>query len=227
MSRKIIIAIDGYSSTGKSTFAKLIASKTGYLHLDSGAVYRAVTLFGIRGGWIDADNNIDEKSLRAAMRQLRVSLRPDTYINEENVEGLIRQMDVSNAVSPVSALGFVREFVDRLLRRYGKKGGLVMDGRDIGTNVFPDAQLKIFMTADDKVRAQRRYDEMVAGGKEVSFEEVMKNIQDRDYKDTHREISPLRQAPDAIVLDNTNLTLEQEMDWFTDLMRTKFGIELK
>lgn len=227
MSRKIIIAIDGYSSTGKSTFAKLIARKTGYLHLDSGAVYRAVTLFGIRGGWIDADNNIDTASLRTAMRHLRVSLRPDTYINEENVEGLIRQMDVSNAVSPVSALGFVREFVDRLLRRYGKKGGIVMDGRDIGTNVFPDAQLKIFMTADDKVRAQRRYDEMVAGGKEVSFEEVMKNIQDRDYKDTHREISPLRQAPDAIVLDNTDMTLEQEMEWFTDLMRTKFGIELK
>ena len=226
MSRRIIIAIDGYSSTGKSTFAKLIAGKTGYLHLDSGAVYRAVTLFGLRGGWIDADNKIDEKSLRTAMRQLRVSLRPDTYINEENVEGLIRQMDVSNAVSPVSALGFVREFVDRLLRRYGKKGGIVMDGRDIGTNVFPDAQLKIFMVADDKVRAQHRYDEMVAGGKQVTFDEVMKNIQDRDYQDTHREISPLRQAPDAIVLDNTKMTLEEEMVWFTDLMRTKFGINL-
>ena len=226
MSRKIIIAIDGYSSTGKSTFAKLIAQKTGYLHLDSGAVYRAVTLFGIRGGWIDSENNINEKALRTAMRQLRVSLRPDTYINEENVEGLIRQMDVSNAVSPVSALGFVRNYVDRLLRRYGKKGGIVMDGRDIGTNVFPDAQLKIFMTADAKVRAQRRYDEMVAGGKEVSFDEVMQNIQDRDYKDTHRDISPLRQAPDAIVLDNTNMTLEEEMTWFTDLMSTKFGINL-
>ena len=226
MSKKIIIAIDGYSSTGKSTFAKLIAQKTGYLHLDSGAVYRAVTLFGIRGGWIDSENNIDEKSLRTAMRQLRVSLRPDTYINEENVEGLIRQMDVSNAVSPVSALGFVRNYVDRLLRRYGKKGGIVMDGRDIGTNVFPDAQLKIFMTADAKVRAQRRYDEMVAGGKEVSFDEVMQNIQDRDYKDTHREISPLRQAEDAIVLDNTNMTLEEEMTWFTDIMATRFGIKL-
>ena len=227
MSRKIIIAIDGYSSTGKSTFAKLIAEKTGYLHLDSGAVYRAVTLFGIRGGWIDSENNIDEKALRTAMRDLRVSLRPDTYINEENVEELIRQMDVSNAVSPVSALGFVRNYVDRLLRRYGKKGGIVMDGRDIGTNVFPDAQLKIFMTADAKVRAQRRYDEMTADGKEVTFEEVMQNIQDRDYKDTHREISPLRQAPDAIVLDNTNMTLEEEMVWFTDLMRTKFGIILQ
>lgn len=226
MSRKIIIAIDGYSSTGKSTFAKLIADRTGYLHLDSGAVYRAVTLFGIRGGWIDSDNNIDEKALRTAMRQLRVSLRPDTYINEENVERLIRQMDVSNAVSPVSALGFVRNYVDRLLRRYGKKGGIVMDGRDIGTNVFPDAQLKIFMTADAKVRARRRYDEMIAGGKEVSFEEVMQNIQDRDYKDTHREISPLRQAEDAIVLDNTNMSLEEEMTWFTDLMSTKFGIKL-
>ena len=227
MSRKIIIAIDGYSSTGKSTFAKLIAEITGYLHLDSGAVYRAVTLFGIRGGWIDSENNIDEKALRTAMRDLRVSLRPDTYINEENVEELIRQMDVSNAVSPVSALGFVRNYVDRLLRRYGKKDGIVMDGRDIGTNVFPDAQLKIFMTADAKVRAQRRYDEMTADGKEVTFEEVMQNIQDRDYKDTHREISPLRQAPDAIVLDNTNMTLEEEMVWFTDLMRTKFGIILQ
>lgn len=226
MSRKIIIAIDGYSSTGKSTFAKLIADKTGYLHLDSGAVYRAVTLFGIRGGWIDSENNINEKALRTAMRQLRVSLRPDTYINEENVEGLIRQMDVSNAVSPVSALGFVRNYVDRLLRRYGKKGGIVMDGRDIGTNVFPDAQLKIFMTADAKVRAQRRYDEMVAGGKEVTFDEVMQNIQDRDYKDTHRDISPLRQAPDAIVLDNTNMTLEDEMKWFEELMASRFGIKL-
>jgi len=226
MSRKIIIAIDGYSSTGKSTFAKLIADKTGYLHLDSGAVYRAVTLFGIRGGWIDSENNINEKALRTAMRQLRVSLRPDTYINEENVEGLIRQMDVSNAVSPVSALGFVRNYVDRLLRRYGKKGGIVMDGRDIGTNVFPDAQLKIFMTADAKVRAQRRYDEMVAGGKEVTFDEVMQNIQDRDYKDTHRDISPLRQAPDAIVLDNTNMSLEDEMKWFEELMASKFGIKL-
>ena len=226
MSRKIIIAIDGYSSTGKSTFAKLIADKTGYLHLDSGAVYRAVTLFGIRGGWIDSENNINEKALRTAMRQLRVSLRPDTYINEENVEGLIRQMDVSNAVSPVSALVFVRNYVDRLLRRYGKKGGIVMDGRDIGTNVFPDAQLKIFMTADAKVRAQRRYDEMVAGGKEVTFDEVMQNIQDRDYKDTHRDISPLRQAPDAIVLDNTNMTLEDEMKWFEELMASKFGIKL-
>ena len=185
-----------------------------------------MTLFAIRGGWIDAENHIDEKSLRTAMRNLRISLRPDTYINEENVEGLIRQMDVSNAVSPVSALGFVRNYVDRLLRRYGKKGGIVMDGRDIGTNVFPDAQLKIFMTADAKVRAQRRYDEMIAGGKEVSFEEVMQNIQDRDYKDTHRDISPLRQAPDAIVLDNTNMTLEEEMTWFTDLMSTKFGIKL-
>jgi cytidylate kinase len=226
MSRKIIIAIDGYSSTGKSTFAKLIADKTGYLHLDSGAVYRAVTLFGIRGGWIDSENNINEKALHTAMRQLRVSLRPDTYINEENVEGLIRQMDVSNAVSPVSALGFVRNYVDRLLRRYGKKGGIVMDGRDIGTNVFPDAQLKIFMTADAKVRAQRRYDEMVAGGKEVTFDEVMQNIQDRDYKDTHRDISPLRQAPDAIVLDNTNMSLEDEMKWFEELMASKFGIKL-
>ncbi|MBR5735476.1 MAG: (d)CMP kinase [Bacteroidales bacterium] len=226
MSRKIIIAIDGYSSTGKSTFAKLISDRTGYLHLDSGAVYRAVTLFALRGGWIDAENNIDQKALRSAMRQLRVSLRPDTYINEENVEGLIRQMDVSNAVSPVSAIGFVREYVDKLLRRYGKKGGIVMDGRDIGTNVFPDAQLKIFMTADAKVRAQRRYDEMIEGGKQVTFEEVMQNILDRDEKDTHREISPLRQAEDAIVLDNTDMTLEEEMVWFKDLMHTRFGIDI-
>ena len=226
MSRRIIIAIDGYSSTGKSTFAKLIADRTGYLHLDSGAVYRAVTLFAIRGGWIDSENHIDEKSLRTAMRNLRVSLRPDTYINEENVEGLIRQMDVSNAVSPVSAIGFVREFVDKLLRRYGKKGGIVMDGRDIGTNVFPNAQLKIFMTADAKVRAQRRYDEMVAGGKEVTFDEVMQNILDRDRQDTTRKISPLCQAPDAIVLDNTDMTLEEEMVWFKDLMHTRFGIDI-
>jgi len=227
MSRKIIIAIDGYSSTGKSTFAKLIAEKTGYLHLDSGAVYRAVTLFALRGGMISDGNKVDEKALRKAMRQLRVSLRPDTYINEENVEGLIRQMDVSNAVSPVSAIGFVREYVDRLLRRYGKKGGIVMDGRDIGANVFPNAQLKIFMTADSKVRAQRRYDEMTAAGKKVTFEEVMQNILERDDIDTHREVSPLRQAADAIVLDNTAMTLEEEIVWFEELMRSRFGIELK
>ena len=176
---------------------------------------------------IDSAGKVDEKALRKAMRQLRVSLRPDTYINEENVESRIRQMDVSNAVSHISALGFVRSYVDGLLRRYGRKGGIVMDGRDIGTNVFPDAQLKIFMTADSKVRAQRRYDEMIASGKEVSFDEVLKNILDRDELDTHREISPLRQASDAVVLDNTDMTLDEELAWFKELMLTRFGIAVQ
>ncbi|MBP5211172.1 MAG: (d)CMP kinase [Bacteroidales bacterium] len=222
---KIIIAIDGYSSTGKSTFAKLIAKELGYVHLDSGALYRAITLHALRAGMIDDSNRIDEDALLDSLSGLKISLRPEVYLGEENVESQIRQMDVSNSVSPVSAIPFVRSFVDDILRECGKEGGIVMDGRDIGTNVFPNAQLKIFMTATADERASRRYKEMIASGKQVTFEEVLKNLSERDYIDSHRSVSPLRQAEDAIVLDNTTMTMEDQMVWLKEILKDKFGME--
>ncbi|MBQ7222214.1 MAG: (d)CMP kinase [Bacteroidales bacterium] len=223
---KIIIAIDGYSSTGKSSFAKLIAKELGYVHLDSGALYRAITLHALRKGLIDYRNRIDEDSLMDSLSTLKISLRPEVYLGDENVETEIRQMDVSNSVSPISAIPFVRAFVDNILRECGKDGGIVMDGRDIGTNVFPNAELKIFMTASPDERATRRYKEMVASGKHVSFEEVLKNLSERDYIDSHRSVSPLRQADDAIVLDNTTMTMEDQMVWLKGILRDQFGMDV-
>lgn len=220
---KIIIAIDGYSSTGKSSFAKLIAKKLGYIHLDSGALYRAVTLHGLRNGTI-ADGKIDAEALVATLPGLEVSQRPDTYIGEENVEGLIRQMEVSSYVSPVSAIPPVRTFVDDNLHKMASGGGVVMDGRDIGTTVFPNAELKIFMTADDLVRAMRRYREMDDPG--TTFIDVLNNLRDRDKRDSTREVSPLRKADDAIVLDNTCMTMEQEIEWLVNLLNEKYGFSL-
>lgn len=220
---QIIIAIDGYSSTGKSSFATLIAEKLGYIHLDSGALYRAVTLFGLRRGAI-ADGKIDEEALVALLPELEVSQKPDTYIGEENVEGLIRQMEVSNYVSPVSAIAKVRNFVDDNLHRMAAGGGVVMDGRDIGTTVFPNAELKIFMTADDLVRAMRRYKETTDPG--VTFIDVLHNLRDRDLRDSTREVSPLRKADDAIVLDNTCMTMEDELEWLVNLLNEKYGFSL-
>lgn len=221
---KIIIAIDGYSSTGKSTFARMIASRLNFIHLDSGAIYRAVTLYALRKGFIDYRNHIDEDALMDALDTLNISLSPEIHIGEENVEHEIRQMDVSNAVSPVSAIPFVRTYVDNLLRHYGREGGIVMDGRDIGTNVFPKAELKIFMTASAEERAKRRYNEMLASGKQVKFEDVLKNIQDRDFLDTHRSVSPLRQAPDALVLDNSFMTINEQLAWLGCVLKDRFGI---
>ena len=220
---QIIIAIDGYSSTGKSSFAKLIAERLGYIHLDSGALYRAVTLYGLRKGVIGG-GKIDEAALVALLPDIEVSQRPDTYLGEENVEGLIRQMEVSSYVSPVSAIAKVRNFVDDNLHRMAAGGGVVMDGRDIGTTVFTNAELKIFMTADDLVRAMRRYKETTDPG--TTFIDVLNNLRDRDRRDSTREVSPLRKASDAIVLDNTCMTMEDEMNWLTDLLNSKYGFSL-
>ncbi|MBO4557557.1 MAG: (d)CMP kinase [Bacteroidales bacterium] len=220
---KIIIAIDGYSSTGKSSFAKLIAEKLGYIHLDSGALYRAVTLYGLRAGAI-GNGKINEEALVALLPEIEVSQRPDTYLGEENVEGLIRQMEVSSYVSPVSAIAPVRTFVDDNLHKMASGGGVVMDGRDIGTTVFPNAELKIFMEADEMVRAMRRYRETT--DPDTTFIDVLHNLRDRDLRDSTREVSPLRKADDAIVLDNTCMTMEGEIAWLVDLLNTKYGFSL-
>ncbi len=220
---QIIIAIDGYSSTGKSSFAKLIAERLGYIHLDSGALYRAVTLYGLRKGAI-AGGKIDRDALVALLPEIVMDQKPDTYLGDENVEGLIRQMEVSSYVSPVSAIPEVRRLVDDNLHRMASGGGVVMDGRDIGTTVFPNAELKIFMTADDLVRAMRRYRETTDPG--TTFIDVLNNLRDRDLRDSTREVSPLRKASDAIVLDNTCMTMEDEMAWLIELLNSKYGFKL-
>ena len=220
---KIIIAIDGYSSTGKSSFAKLIAERLGYIHLDSGALYRAVTLYGLRKGAI-GDGKIDKDALVALLPGLEVSQSPYTCIFDENVEGLIRQMEVSRFASPVSAIAEVRNFVDDNLHRMVSGGGVVMDGRDIGTTVFPNAELKIFMQADDLVRAMRRYRETSDPG--VTFIDVLHSLRERDLRDSTREVSPLRKADDAIVLDNTCMTMEDEIEWLVNLLNEKYGFSL-
>ncbi|MBR4842467.1 MAG: (d)CMP kinase [Bacteroidaceae bacterium] len=219
--KKIIIAIDGHSSCGKSTMAKTLAAKTGYTYIDTGAMYRAVTLYALRRGFIDG-NNIDEESLRHEIDQIHISFGKDadgvqyTILNNENVESEIRGMEVSSKVSPISAIGFVREAMTAEQRRMGSEGAVIMDGRDIGTTVFPDAALKIFVTASDEVRARRRYDEMVQKGQNPDYEEVLKNVRERDYIDSHRAISPLRKADDAIVLDNSFMTIEEQDEWLME-----------
>lgn len=224
--QNIIIAIDGYSSTGKSSFARLIAERLGLLHLDSGAIYRAITLHAIRQNLIDYKNHIDEDALLESLEDLKISLYPNVSIDNENVEKEIRQMNVNHSVSPISAIPFVRNYVDNLLREYGKKGGIVMDGRDIGSSVFPNANIKIFMTASVEARASRRYKEMIASGKQVKYEDVIKNIQERDYIDSHRFASPLKRADDAIILDNTNMTLEDQFVWLKQIFKEKLDISI-
>ena len=226
----IIIAIDGYSSTGKSTFAKAIASAMDFLYLDSGALYRAVTLHALEKGIIHADGVIDEPALRAALPDLEVHFGRDedglckTYIGERCVEKEIRSLEVSSYVSPISAYAFVRNFVDDRLHAFGARGRVVMDGRDIGTTVFPKAEVKIFLTADEQVRAQRRFDEMVAKGDDPKFEDVLENLRKRDYTDAHRDVSPLRRAEDAYILDNTEMSIPDELVWVRGLIQGKFGI---
>ena len=224
----ITIAIDGYSSTGKSTFAKLIASTFGLLYLDSGAMYRGVTLFAMENGMI-RDGAIDEKALEASIDGLDLHFRRDEgatrlWLGDRCIESEIRTLAVSGFVSPVSAIPFVRTFVDSKLHSFSEGGRVVMDGRDIGTTVFPNAELKIFMVADDNVRAQRRFDEMVAKGQTPVFEDVLANLKERDYIDSHRETSPLRRAEDAFVLDNSAMTLEEELIWIQGLIQGRFGI---
>ena len=225
----ITIAIDGYSSTGKSSFAKLVSKEFSFLYLDSGAMYRAVTFFAQENALINADNIIDTTALKAALENLEVHFEHSdkgcvTYIADRCVEKEIRSMAVSSQVSPVSALAFVRNWVDARLHAMAEQGCVVMDGRDIGTTVFPDAELKIFMIAKDEVRAQRRFDELKAKGENPDYEEVLNNLRERDYIDSHREASPLRRADDAFVLDNSDMSLHEEIVWIHGLIQGKFGI---
>ena len=221
----IIIAIDGYSSTGKSTLAKLIAEHFSFLYLDSGALYRGVTLHALENNLISEDGAIDEAALKAALPKLDLDFRAGgTHIGDRCIEKEIRTLEVSGHVSPVSAIPFVREYVDERLHAFGRRKRVVMDGRDIGTTVFPDAEVKIFMTASDEVRAKRRYDEMKAKGQDPTREEVMKNLRERDYIDSHREVSPLSRAADAFVLDNSDMNLHEELVWFQGLAQGRFGI---
>ena len=220
----IIIAIDGYSSTGKSSFAKIIAKEFSFLYLDSGALYRGVTLFAIENGFISDDCTIDVPGLDKAMAGLDLHFgEGGTYIGERCIEKEIRSLEVAGKVSPIATVAEVRRFVDMKLREFGKKRRVVMDGRDIGTTVFPDAELKIFMTADPMIRAERRAAEMRAKGDDVKIEDVLKNLQERDYIDSHREVSPLTQAEDAIVLDNSHMTMDDQMVWIRKVISERFG----
>lgn len=216
--KKIIVAIDGHSSCGKSTMAKWLARTVGYIYVDTGAMYRTITLFAIRNGFITPDAEIDQDGLRAALTDAEISftLDPETNLplaclNGEVVEKEIRGMEVSNLVSPIAALPFVREKLTAQQKAMGNEKGIVMDGRDIGTAVFPQAELKVFVTASAEVRAQRRFLELQEKGEQnINYDEILKNVQERDYIDSHREMNPLRQADDARVLDNSNLTIEEQ-----------------
>lgn len=224
----IIIAIDGYSSTGKSTFAKLIASEFGFLYLDSGALYRGVTLYAMEHGIIKDDNSIDLGKLKSALTDLDIRFRSSdngslTYIGDRCVEKEIRTLAVSDKVSPIAAVPEVREYVDRKLREFGKKKRIVMDGRDIGTTVFPEAELKIFMTASPEVRAERRLKELLAKGENVSYEDVLHNLAERDRIDSSRETSPLAKADDALILDNSDMTLDDQIKWVKAVLSDRFG----
>jgi len=212
--------MDGHSSCGKSTMAKALAKKIGYTYIDTGAMYRAVTLYAMRRGFI-GPNGIDEESLRNELPQINISFGHEngqqyTILNGENVERQIRGMEVSGNVSPISAIGFVREAMVKLQREMGKSGAIIMDGRDIGTTVFPNAQLKVFVTASDEIRAQRRFDELKMKGENPVYEDVLKNVRERDYIDSHRAVSPLRKADDAIVLDNSDMSIEEQDKWLME-----------
>ncbi len=221
--KKIVIAIDGYSSCGKSTMAKDLAREVGYIYVDTGAMYRAVTLFAMRNGVFDADDNIDEARLKALLPDVKLTFKlnsetklPEVCLNGECVERDIRTLEVSQHVSPIAALPFVREKLVEQQQAMGKEKGIVMDGRDIGTVVFPDAELKIFVTASAEIRAQRRFKELEAKGMPANFDEILQNVEQRDYIDTHRETSPLRQADDALVLDNSHLTIAEQKVWLME-----------
>ena len=218
--RKIIIAIDGFSSCGKSTFAKAIARRLGYIFIDTGAMYRAVTFYALEHGAIRS-GMVDEDAVVRLLPEICIDFRfnpergaSNIYVNGDRVEGKIRTIEVSNCVSAVSSIGAVRSKLVAMQQEMGRKRGIVMDGRDIGTTVFPDAELKIFMTADPAVRARRRYDELTAKGEQVSYDEILQNVLSRDKADMERAISPLRRADDAVVLDNSRMTVEEQLSWF-------------
>ena len=205
--KKITIAIDGHSSCGKSTMAKDLAKEVGYIYVDTGAMYRTVTLYCMQNNLIE-DGKVDEEGLRKVIRNIEIDLR--------NLDPQIRSIEVSNNVSLVAAIPFVREEMVERQRLMGKDKGVVMDGRDIGTTVFPDAELKVFVTASAEVRAKRRYDELQAKGMPADYEDILKNVQERDYIDSHREVSPLRQAPDAILRDNSLMTIPEQKEWLME-----------
>ena len=218
--KKIVIAIDGFSSCGKSTMAKDLARRIGYVYVDTGAMYRSVTLFALNHHLFNEDGSVKADQLEKLMPEEHISFklntetgRPDTYLNGGCVENDIRGMEVSSHVSPIAAIPFVREALVAQQQRMGGDKGIVMDGRDIGTTVFPEAELKIFVTASAEVRAQRRYDELKAKGAEANYDDILKNVQERDYIDTHREVSPLRKADDALELDNSHMTIEEQNAW--------------
>lgn len=228
----IIIAIDGFSSTGKGTFAKEIASRLGIVYLDSGALYRAVTYYGLKSGIIEWNGAIDFRRLQEDILLGRINVsfvslagKERVFLSDEDITSEIRGMEVARNVSAVSAIPFVRNFVDEQLHTLGAKG-CVMDGRDIGTAVFPDADLKIFMVADALIRARRRLAQMAESGQEASLEEVLKNVRDRDYQDSHRQFHPLRKADDAIELDNSNMTVQDQLVWLDGILRERFNISL-
>lgn len=218
--KKIIVAIDGHSSCGKSTMAKDLAREVGYIYVDTGAMYRAVTLFALRQGLFRPDGSVLADRLEALMPQVSVgfTLDPATRLPlvqlcGETVESEIRGLEVSSRVSPIAALPFVRRAMTEQQQLMGRQKGIVMDGRDIGTVVFPEAELKIFVTASAEVRARRRFDELTAKGQQVDFGEILRNVQERDYIDSHRAVAPLRQAPDALLLDNSSLTIAEQKAW--------------
>lgn len=218
--KKITIAIDGFSSCGKSTMAKDLAKEIGYIYIDSGAMYRAATLYCIENNLFLEDGNVNTKELEKQIDNIHISFqlntqtnRPDTYLNGINVEDKIRTMEVSSKVSPVSAVGFVREAMVAAQQKMGEAKGIVMDGRDIGTTVFPNAELKIFVTASAQIRAQRRFDELKEKGQQADFNEILENVESRDYIDQHREVSPLKQADDAILLDNSHMSIAEQKQW--------------
>lgn len=222
--KKITIAIDGYSSCGKSTMAKDLAKEVGYIYVDTGAMYRSVTLYALRHQLFNEDGSVKTNELQQEMPNISISFKlnpitgtPDCYLNGELVEKEIRSLEVSNHVSPIAAVPFVREALVAQQQKMGEEKGIVMDGRDIGTTVFPNAELKIFVTASSQVRAQRRFDELNAKGMPAKFEDILKNVEERDYIDTHREVSPLKQAEDAIVLDNSNMTIPEQKAWLMAL----------
>ncbi|MGE5428533.1 MAG: (d)CMP kinase [Methylococcaceae bacterium] len=231
--RRIVVAIDGHSSCGKSTIAKALAARFGYAFIDSGAMYRAVTLYALRHRLIE-DGVVKTQELIDALPDIKIEFRynpllqkSDTYLNGENVEDEIRQLPVSQNVSPVATIAEVRAAMVHLQQEMGKSKGIVMDGRDIGTVVFPDAELKLFVTASPEIRAQRRYDELKAKGEIVSYEEILQNVMERDHIDSTRETSPLRKAEDALVLDNSHLTREEQLAWVMERMQEKLGEDEK
>ena len=226
--KKITIAIDGHSSCGKSTMAKDLAREVGYIYVDTGAMYRAVTLYALRHELFNADGTIKESELQSSMSQISINQRlvdgkTTTFLNGENVEHDIRSLEVSSHVSPIAALPFVRTALVAQQQKMGREGGIVMDGRDIGTTVFPHAELKIFVTASAEVRAQRRYDELQQKGMPADYNDILKNVQERDYIDSHREVSPLRQADDALLLDNSNMTIPEQKQWLLDHFNKVIG----